>query len=185
MNKSENAKKLFFEALALIDSSNFQDAELRLREALRLAPGQVSVLTNLSIVLMQQNKRAEARAFAENAIAINSKSIESLLVLADCHAHDERFMEAIATYDKFLALEPGLAEIHNNRGIVLERLGRHANALDGYDRALSLAPNSEMRTRTAGTMHHLGRHDDALAAYERALALTPDVAEAWLGRGNA
>ena len=67
MSDSENAKKLFFEALALMDLSNFPDAELRLREALRLAPTQVAVLTNLAIALAQQNKRAEARDCAERA----------------------------------------------------------------------------------------------------------------------
>jgi predicted TPR repeat methyltransferase len=186
MSDSENAKKLFFEALALMDSSKFHDAELRLREALRLAPGQVSVLTNLAIALVQQNKRAEARAFAEKAIAVNAKSIEALLVLADCHTHDERFNDAITAYDEILAVEPGLAEIHNNRGIVLERLGHLADALDSYDRALALNPAfSNTYINRGNALHQLSRHDDALVAYERALALTPHVAEAWLGRGNA
>ena len=48
MSDSENAKALFFEALALMDASNFRDAETRLREALRLAPTQAAVLTNLA-----------------------------------------------------------------------------------------------------------------------------------------
>ncbi len=186
MSESENAKKLFFEALALMDSSNFQDAELRLREALRLAPGQLSVLTNLSIALMQQDKRAEARECAEKAIAINSKSIEALLVLADCQMHDENFGAALATYDGILALDSGIAEIHNNRGIALGRLGRHADALDSYNRALALNPdfgNAHMNRGNA--LRDLGRGDEALAAYDRALASAPDLAEAWLNRGNA
>ena len=186
MSDSENAKKLFFEALALMDSSNFQAAESRLREALKLAPGQVSVLTNLSIALAQQNKRGEARDFAEQAIAINPENIESLLVLADCHMHDDRFLEAISVYEEVLALEPGLAEIHNNRGLALERLARHAEALDSYERALAINPEfGNAHASHGNALHHLGRHDDALAAYERTLTLTPEVAEAWLGRGNA
>ena len=185
MSNSENAKKLFFEALALMDASNFPDAELRLREALRLAPTQVAVLTNLAIALAQQNKRAEARDCAERALAINPDSIEALLVLTDCHTRDERFAEALAAYDRILALEPNAAEIHNNRGLVLERLGRHADALASYDRALSLNPAfANTYVNRGNALHHLSRHDDALAAYERAVALTPDVAEAWLGRGN-
>jgi len=186
MSESENAKKLFFEALALMDSSNFRDAELRLRDALRVAPGQVSVLTNLSIALMQQNKTVEAREYAETVIALNSKSIEALLVLADCQTHDENFMAALATYDKIVALDPGIAEVHNNRGIALDRLGRHADAVDSYDRALMLNSdfgNAHMNRGNA--LHHLGRQDEALAAYDRTLALSHDLAHAWLGRGNA
>jgi predicted TPR repeat methyltransferase len=186
MSDSENAKRLFFEALALMDASNFPDAELRLREALRLAPTQGAVLTNLAIVLAQQNKRAEARGFAEQAVAIDPKNIEALLVLADCHLHDERFMEALAACDRILALEPDLAEIHSNRGLALERLGRPADALAAYERTLALTPDVARawlgRGNALGT---LKRFDEALNSYDRALALQPGQPEAWLGRGNA
>lgn len=186
MSDSENAKTLFFEALALMDASNFTDAEARLRDALRLAPTQVAVLTNLAMVLAQQGKRGEARVFAERALAHNPNGIETLLVLADCHMHDERHAAALAVYDRILALEPNAAEIHNNRGLVLARLGRHAEALDSYDRALALNPAfASAHANRGNALHELSRHDDALAAYERALAATPDLAEAWLGRGNA
>jgi predicted TPR repeat methyltransferase len=183
---SEIAKKLFFEALALMDAMNFRDAELRLREALELAPGQIAVLTNLAIVLAQQNRRTEARAFAEQALAINPDSIEALLVLADCHLHAERFAEALTAYDQILAQEPGAAEIHNNRGNALHHLKRHDEALTAYQQALALSPDiAEAWFGRANVLFDLDRLDDALAAYERALALRDDLAQAWLGRGNA
>ena len=50
MSESD-ARRLFFEALELIDASDFQAAELRLRDALKLAPANGSILTNLSVVL--------------------------------------------------------------------------------------------------------------------------------------
>jgi predicted TPR repeat methyltransferase len=185
MSDSENAKTLFFEALALMDAANFADAELRLREALRLAPTQTAVLTNLAMVLAQQDKRAEARDFAEQALIRNPNSIETLLVLADCHMRDKRDAEALAAYDRILSLEPNAAEIHNNRGLVLARLGRHAEALASYDRALALNPTfADAHANRGNAMHELSRHDEALAAYECALAQAPALAEAWLGRGN-
>src|SRR5262245_53560826 len=51
-----NARRLFFEALDLMDASNFADAEQRLRDALTYAPANGSILTNLSVVLRQQDK---------------------------------------------------------------------------------------------------------------------------------
>ena len=186
MSESEYAKKLFFQALASMDLSNFQDAELQLREALRLVPGQASILANLSIALMQQHKRAEAREYAEKAIAVNSKTIEALLVLADCGMHDDDSAAAMAAYDRILELDPGIAEIHNNRGIVLERLGYHADAVESYNRALALNPDlGNVHANRGNALRRLGRHDEAFAAYDQALALAPNLAEAWLGRGNA
>ena len=169
-----------------MDSSNFRDAELQLREALRLVPGQASILTNLSIALMQQHKRAEAREYAEKAIAVDSETIEALLVLADCDMHDDNSVAAMAAYDRILQSDPGIAEIHNNRGIVLERLGRHADAVESYDHALALNPGlANVHANWGNALCRLGRHDEAFAAYDRALALAPNLAEAWLGRGNA
>jgi predicted TPR repeat methyltransferase len=186
MSESEHAKELFFQALAAMDSSNFRDAELRLRDALGLVPGQASILTNLSIALMQQHKRAEAREYAEQAIAVNPKTIEALLVLADCDMHDDNSAAAMATYDRILELDPGIAEIHNNRGIVLERLGHYADAVESYNRALALSPDlGNVHANRGNALRRLGRYDEAFAAYDQALALTPDLAEAWLGRGNA
>ncbi|MBX9775112.1 MAG: tetratricopeptide repeat protein [Xanthobacteraceae bacterium] len=185
-SNSETAKTLFFEALALMDSSNFRDAEPRLREALKLAPGQIAVLTNLSIALVQQNKRAEAQAFAEQALAINPTSIEALLVLADCHVHGERFADAVAAYDRLLVQEPRAAEIHNNRGNALHRLKRYDEALAAYEQALALSPTIVGAwLGRANVLFDLNRPDDALAAYGRTLALKGDLAQAWLSRGNA
>jgi predicted TPR repeat methyltransferase len=186
MSETEHAKTLFFQALASMDASNFRDAELRFREALRLVPGQASILTNLSIALMQQHKRAEAREYAEKAIAVDSKIIEALLVLADCDMHDDNSAAAMAAYDRILELDSGIAEIHNNRGIVLERLGHHADAVESYNRALALNPDfGNAHANRGNALRRLGRHDEAFAAYDRALALAPDLAEAWLGQGNA
>jgi predicted TPR repeat methyltransferase len=186
MTESESAKTLFFEALALIDSCDFPQAELRLREALKLAPENVSVLNNLSVALIQQRKRGEARAYAEKAIVIDPASIQALLVLADCHAHDENFQDALAAYDRIIAFDPGIAEVHNNRGLALEQLQRHTDALASYERALAINSGaSDAHGNRGNALHQLKRHDEALAAYDKALALSPDRAEAWLGRGNA
>lgn len=185
MGDSENAKKLFFEALTFLDSSNFPAAEQKLREAERLAPTNASILTNLSVVLIAQNKRDEGRACAEKVVALKPDNIEALLVLADCHAHDQNFEAALAAYDRVVALEPGMAEAHNNRGLVLESLGRPADALASFDRALALPPGlANAQVNRGNILHQLKRHDEALAAHETALAQDASLTEGWLGRGN-
>ena len=182
MSDFEKAKKLFFQALDLIDSCNFEGAEARLRKALRLAPGHVNILTNLSGVLLQQNRPGEARACAEEALAAKPDNIEALLVLADCCARGGALAEALAAYDRVVSLDATIAAAHNNRGLVLEQLGRPAEALASYDRAIALAPQFSDPHVNRGNA--LDDPDQALAAYDQALTLNPDLAEAWLGRGN-
>ena len=41
-----------------------------------------------------------------------------------------------------MALSPELPQAHANRADVLSKIGRNAEALDSYDRALALAPDS-------------------------------------------
>ena len=64
-------------------------------------------------------------------------------------------------------------------------MGRLAEALESYDRALALQPNSAATVIDRGNiLQQLGRFAEALESYDRVLALKPDFAEAWLNRGN-
>jgi len=185
MSDVDRARALFFEALDFLDASDFRAAEARFRQALRLSPRNPSILTNLSVALIRQNKRADAREYAAKAVAADPRNVEALLVLADCHTHAGDLSAALDAYDQIIALEPRLAETHNNRGLVLQRLARPAEALESCDRAIALSPNlSDAHVNRGNALHALGRHDEALAAYDHALVLSPYRVEAHLGRGN-
>jgi predicted TPR repeat methyltransferase len=185
MSDVDEARALFFEALDFLDAADFQAAEARLRQALRLSPDNPAILTNLSVALLQQGNRADARNFAADAIAANPRNVEALLVLADCHTHAGDLIDALADYDRIIAIEARIAEAHNNRGLVLHRLARPAEALASCEQAISLSPGmSDAHVNRGNALSSLGRRDEALAAYDQALALTPDRAEAQLGRGN-
>jgi predicted TPR repeat methyltransferase len=171
--------------LDFLDASDFEMGEARLRQALPLSPDNPAILTNLSMALLQQGKRADAREFAAKAYIANPRNVEALLVLADCHTHAGDLSDAFEDYDRIIALEPGIAEAHNNRGLLLHRLARPAEALASCDRALALSPSmSDAHVNRGNALSALGRPDEALAAYDQALALNPDRAEAHLGRGN-
>jgi predicted TPR repeat methyltransferase len=185
MSDVDEARALFFEALDFLDAANFEAAEARLRQALCFSPDNPAVLTNLAVALLQQGNRIDARSFAADAVAVNPRSVEALLVLADCRIHAGELAAALADYDRIIALEPRIAEAHNNRGLVLHRLARSAEALAGCEQAIALSPGmSDAHVNRGNALSALGRRDDALAAYDQALVLSPDRAEAQLGRGN-
>ena len=185
MSNVEQARALFFEALDFLDASDFRAAEAKLRQALRLSPDNPAVLTNLSLALLQQGNRTDAREFAAKAVVADPRNVEALLVLADCHTHAGDLTDALDDYDRITALEPRIAEAHNNRGLVLHRLARPAEALVSCEQAISLSPSlSGTHVNRGNALYALGRRDEALAAYDQALALSPDGAEAYLGRGN-
>ena len=49
-------------------------------------------------------------------------------------------VEALALYERALALDPSLAKAENNRGSVLRKLGRTEEARASFERALRLGP---------------------------------------------
>ena len=53
----------------------------------------------------------------------------------------KRPAEALASYDRAIALKPDYAEAHNNRGNALRDLKRPEEALASYDRAIALKPD--------------------------------------------
>ena len=53
----------------------------------------------------------------------------------------KRLEEALASYDKAIALKPDYAEAFNNRGIALRQLKRFDEALASYDKAIALKPD--------------------------------------------
>jgi hypothetical protein len=53
----------------------------------------------------------------------------------------KRLDEALASYDKALALKPDFAEVFNNRGLALQELRRFDEALLSFERALTLQPD--------------------------------------------
>src|SRR6185437_7635306 len=73
-------------------------------------------------------------------------------------------------YREILAASPGLAQGWNLLGLARAQMGRAAEGLVAYDRALALKPDLvEAMTGRARLLWTLGRFDDAVAAYDKAL----------------
>jgi hypothetical protein len=82
--------------------------------------------------------------------------------------------QALAHFDRAIALRPDHALSHHMRGYVLQALERQPEALAAFDRALKLSPQSaKLHADRAYTLNLLGRFGDALDTVSRALRLGP------------
>ena len=70
-----------------------------------------------------------------------------------------RCAEAVASYDRALALRPDFAQAHADRGAALAALGRYDAALAGYDRALALDPGATQARYNRGVALAVEQHD--------------------------
>ena len=107
--------------------------------------------------------------------------MQSALVLANLG----RLEQALASYDKALAIKPDHVDALNNRGNIFAMLKRLDEALASYDKALALKPSYvDALSNRGNILAMLTRRDEALASYDRALAIKPDHVDALVNRGN-
>jgi Tfp pilus assembly protein PilF len=97
-----------------------------------------------------------------------------------------RYAEAIATFDRALAMRPRDPVALNNRGVALNALGRHAESIASYDKALALESEYVFAHYNRGrALEELERYVEAVACYDKVLALDPRHAVAHNNRGTA
>ncbi|HEV2313697.1 MAG TPA: tetratricopeptide repeat protein [Candidatus Acidoferrales bacterium] len=88
-------------------------------------------------------------------------------------------------------IEPPETEIRtldfwNEKGISLDELGRHEEAIACYDKALKIDPQGVNTWNNKGiALKMLGRYEEAIVCYNKALEIHPDSATVWLCRSNA
>lgn len=91
----------------------------------------------------------------------------------------------MSSLDQAIAVQPDLAEAHNNRGLVLLKLKRFDEALQSFDRAIALRPAYvAAHANRGGVLRELGRTDDALRSLYRSLELDGERADSYNIRGS-
>jgi tetratricopeptide (TPR) repeat protein len=79
------------------------------------------------------------------------------------------------SYDAGLAVDPGNAEIINNRSVALLKLGRYAEALQSCERALAVQPGyTDALYNRGNALLALGQFADARVSYQTALTHDAD-----------
>ncbi|HEY4265278.1 MAG TPA: tetratricopeptide repeat protein [Micropepsaceae bacterium] len=101
-------------------------------------------------------------------------------------ANEGRHQQALAAFERAIAIAPNFAEALTNRGALLLAAKHHQAALQSFDAALAVNPAMMPAWNNRGNaLCELGRYDEAIASYNRVLALSPDVFETVLNRSNA
>ena len=87
--------------------------------------------------------------------------------------------------NRAISIKPDYEVALNNRGHVLQKLGRFDEALADYNKVLSLKPDCEVALNNRGNvLQELGRFDEALVDLDRAISIKPDYEVALNNRGN-
>ena len=94
------------------------------------------------------------------------------------------FLEAIASFNQTLTIQPNSAEAWYFRGGALGGLQRYAEAITSYNRAIAIKPDHHSAWIEQGlALDNLQQYEEALKSYGQALTIEPNSSLAWYNQG--
>lgn len=165
----EPGEAQFQRAAAFLRQGRVSEAEEQLRAALQANPAHLGARQAYISLLLEQQRVDAALKLLQDAVAVNPAHPGFALTLARVHAEQRNYTAALDVMDKAGAVAEN-AEFQSLRGTVLLRLGRHAEAVGAYQRAVQAAQQpGETWTGLGISLEAVGRTADAAQAYHRAL----------------
>jgi MSHA biogenesis protein MshN len=175
---ADNAEAHFRRAALLLTHGRVSEAEDQLSAALKADPRHAAARQAQVALLLDQQRIAAARRSLQEALALEAEQPTFALALARIHASERDYAGALAVLERSATVGQG-AEFQAFRGAMLQRLGRHPEAVEAYQHALGNGGGSATAWIGYGiSLEALGRRGDAAHAYRRALASGPAAAEA-------
>ncbi len=171
-----------------------QAAVRDLEEAARLAETEPALRARAEAdrgrVLHLQEKLEEALAAYDSALKSAPGRLDVLRWRGEVLLVLRRYAEAEAAFAAHLEKGgPPSVAVHRQRGLARAKLGRHAEAIDDYGRALQGKPreDEQLPLYLARGQEYLALNalPPALADFEEALRLAPGHVDALLGRAHA
>jgi tetratricopeptide (TPR) repeat protein len=134
---------------------------------------------------LQAGNLKEAERLLQAITRTHPKHVPALSLLGVVLGRLGRNTEAVASYDRALALAPDSIEAWYGRGMTLLAIGQRQEAIVSFDRVIAARPDfTHVHLLRAKLLADLGQRDAALEAIQKLLVTAPGLAEAWLGRSN-
>lgn len=133
--------------------------------------------------LFQARRFDEAASLCAQVLRSHPKQADALHLQGLIYQGLGRLPEALDQIDLALSIDANFS-MHSSRGLVLQALGRHADAADSYRTALAGQPQAALLHCNLGaSLASLRRWDEALASYRQAFLLNASSAVALNGIG--
>jgi MSHA biogenesis protein MshN len=175
---NDNAEAHFRRAALLLGHGRVSEAEAQLIAALQVDPRHMAARQAYISLLLEQQRVAAARRSLQDALALDAEQPTIALALARIHASERDYAGALAVLERSASVGQG-GDFQAFRGAMLQRLGRHPEAVEAYQHALGNGGGSATAWIGYGiSLEALGRRSDAGQAYRRALSSGPIAAEA-------
>jgi tetratricopeptide (TPR) repeat protein len=176
---NDSAEQQFRRAALYLNQGRVSEAEEQLVGALRANPSHVAARQAYVALLLEQKRIDAAQRVLREALAKDPAQPVFSLALARLLAEQHDYPSALDVMDRAGGVSKN-ADFQAVRGAVMQRLGRHQEAVDAYLAAIQGGVQPATTWVGLGiSLEALGRKSDAAQAYRRSLggALSPEVRE--------
>lgn len=144
------------------------------RRAILMTPGDFAALYNLALHLQGQGHHAESLPLYDRAIILQASGHTPFANRAQARRAIGRTADAMQDFKRALILSPGLADLLNDLGILLQERKDSARAIALYRYAYAAAPDkAEIMRNLANTQLSAGQYETALDTYVTAIERFP------------
>lgn len=175
----ERAETEFRRGAALLNQGRATEAEEAFAGALSASPAHEGARQALVALHLEHQRIEEARRLLQEGVALNPANARFGAVLARIHLERRNYNAALEVVNSLRMPEQGGADLHFMRGSALQKLGRHAEAVESLQAAVRAEPhNGPAWMALAISLEAAGRRADASTAYRRAASIESLGAEA-------
>lgn len=122
-------------AMLLASRARYDQAEVDLRRAARINPRNPDVQIQLGILFSKGARWREAIEPLLAAVASDPSNADAHYYLGEAYNHIDELLLALSSFETAATLQPNVPRALKGIGIVLDRLGRPAEAAAAYRRA--------------------------------------------------
>ncbi|HIK23076.1 MAG TPA: tetratricopeptide repeat protein [Thermosynechococcus sp. M3746_W2019_013] len=174
------------EALQLAQFQQFQDALVRAKLAVQLAPQAHEIWALLGGLYLTVNQPQEAVPALEQALKLNTKNPAAYFNLGTAHFRLGQYGAAVRAIAQGLALKPDATEEWFNLGNAYLKLGEKEQAIAQYRRVLRLDRQFWPAYTNIGlVLYEQGRIQQAAKNWEQAADIDPKASEPKLALATA
>jgi tetratricopeptide (TPR) repeat protein len=167
--------------VALEEAGRPDEAEEKLREALRLETRACLTHINLANLCFRQGRLEEAAAEFQTACELQPTFAEPLSQLAEVRLRQNRADEAAKLIDQALRLNPDLATAYCHRGLIEVARGKLDDAAASFREALRFDPDlAEAHSGLGNVLLHRHREAEGFAELREAIRCNPRFGEGYL-----
>lgn len=166
----QQADNEFRKAVALMQQGHINEALAGYEAALRLDAGHDAARQALVVLLLENKRIDDAERVLKEGLKNNLKHSWFAMVLARLQVERDTPWSALLTLQKTLPYASQQADYQAFVAALLQRLGRHKEAVTYYQKALQLSPNSGVWLMGQGiSLQALQRKDEARDTFKRAI----------------